>query len=356
MTLFDELIKDTDRTLDSVSISLLNVVLVSFERSSLASSDISLHLHSRLPQLLGLDRFFPQSVALHKVILLAVNTGLPLGIDGLPLEIGFAETPSLSDVVQQSRSRWFRRSKALIEDIDTASLVFHDKWTDYAVQIITGLLYTSPAVRKVCSRHLSQETSVLRPNAHLAPIIYAFLDSAIRAQETFVEQGGEIWVQHFTNLTKSAFDAGQSSRHRYISAACVSILVHRYPVHRSVFLGIMQQELKALPLDIITADALIIVRKLLHAIPEDFQEHAALFVDHGLSWASRYFASDSTGGAEIIHNLCKYFLYNLGKRVSVNRNVLHSRPRSRGLNYQSPSCGSCCDRSDTGSLVRSDCR
>ncbi|THH13851.1 hypothetical protein EW146_g6413 [Bondarzewia mesenterica] len=301
LTLFDELVQNIQNVADPAVVSLLESILASFERNA-TTSNIASDLHSRLSQLLSLDVLFPQSVTLHKIIVLAIEYGLPVGLDGLNLDAGFAQTVALSLVVKNMKSRWAQRLNAGNEDIAIMPFFAKDTWTDEIIRILAGLLYTSPPSRKACREYLGQNLSASRPLVHFAPVLHAFLDSASH-DEFFAEPIEPVWTEHFTNLTKGILDIHQSVRHRSICASCVSSIVIHFPSRRTEFLQILQRELQSLTLDVITADALEVTQQLLCNLPKDIHDFAMPFVDHALQWASRYFTSDSSDGRQIIYHL-----------------------------------------------------
>lgn len=299
-------------TVEALGSHTLTDASVRFDISS--ESTLEAQLRSRLPVFLSLSsdrrRESPlkplNPLALEQLIQYALQSRLPIGHDGLPLEPSFNVSSSHS----RRRHQWQQRLESLSDMANSDVFVQHyltqngEAWSNVTTGIVCNAIYSGCIELAALNAWLIETTSDgdTPPLKYIAPILHASLD-CVRARcvsGTFENQQEVFWRAyevHFPSLADAAFSADPSlaSEIRAICGACVTILLDLVDMNPDSnngrnLTGLLVKHVKTLSVDKMSLELLMVGKKGVSGSDKGLVEIGEVVVDHALQWAVRMFA------------------------------------------------------------------
>ncbi|KAF9040788.1 ribosome 60S biogenesis N-terminal-domain-containing protein [Panaeolus papilionaceus] len=192
--------------LSSSGITIITSVLESLKLRTSSEVEAEAILSQRLAELLKLRSLLPDPTLLDEVASIAVDTCLPYGLDG-SFSVQSSEPPPLDTVIKRSKARWSQRSQSkILSQIDVVQFLKEGSLTAATTKIVAGLIYHHLAPLSLVWDWLDGDRAVKEDDAHLVPILYVLVDSAVErgtADELFSDAVWERFTPRLVAVVKS---------------------------------------------------------------------------------------------------------------------------------------------------------
>jgi nucleolar pre-ribosomal-associated protein 1 len=278
--------------MDSSSLDLLDAVLIALQSIITSDTESEVALVRRLPQLLALRPFLGHSDTLEELIAAAVEVSLPAHCNGKPLLRGSFDELDIVPFIKRSEGRWHQHLEPLSTDLPIQSFLMQDRWSESTSKIMAGLIYRRSVSPDVFLSWLSSDHCAAREIQHFVPVLQAFLDSYSSDASKLPVPESDVWKRHLARLAKMVVDESSSQEIRATTGSCVSLLLRLFPTRMAEFVAVLLEQLQALDVTSLTADILVIGRRLHATTSNDGKPLLTALADHGIQWAVRRFADD----------------------------------------------------------------
>ncbi|KAF8164735.1 ribosome 60S biogenesis N-terminal-domain-containing protein [Crassisporium funariophilum] len=201
-------------------LELITVVLKALRSAVSPESDLT--FGQRLSQLLSLRPILPDSQLLEDLIAVAVETSMPVGLDGFSLPTVSSGDVDVVTMIRQSKARWSRRTNPLSSEIEIRQFLTQEEFSDSTVKIISGLLYRRCLSDELFLDWLKSTDCSRRNTEHLLYIFHAFLDSS--SSQGNRESGG-IWLPFMPRIVKAVADESLSPDIRKRAQSCILLIL-----------------------------------------------------------------------------------------------------------------------------------
>ncbi|KAF8959548.1 ribosome 60S biogenesis N-terminal-domain-containing protein [Flammula alnicola] len=288
--LLDFLEKDA-RNMAAVSVlQPINTVLEALCSTASFESQGEWALVQRLPQLISLNSIMSDSPLLEKVIAVAIEASLPVGLDGCPPAVLPSSSSDLLVVVRRAEGRWSQRGHPLKIDIDIRSFLTRDTFSESTAKIISGLLYRQTSCRQIVAEWLNSEHCLQRSAQHLLPIIDAFLDSSSDGSTTSTIRN-ETCLLLMPKIIQTIADKDVPSILRIRAQHCLLNALAASTADPSELLDAIAKELNALSQPL-SRELISGGRKLVRKFGSKAHVVVSILVDRGMQWCIDRFAEE----------------------------------------------------------------
>jgi nucleolar pre-ribosomal-associated protein 1 len=130
--------------------------------------------------------------------------------------------------------------------------------------------------------------------------LFAFLDtwSSETGTGRLPEPESDVWKRQLARLAKTVVDESVSPESRATAGSCVSLLLKLVPARMEEFVAVVLDRLRTLPVTSLTAEILVIGRRLHATNSSHGKSLLTALADHGIQWAVRCFAEDLDGSSD----------------------------------------------------------
>jgi nucleolar pre-ribosomal-associated protein 1 len=229
----------------------------------------------------------------------AVEVYIPAHCDGQPPRMEIPEADIVS-FIKRSEARWSRHLEPLPTNLPTHSFLTQERWSISTSKIVSGLIYRRLLSPDVFFSWLSTEHCATREVQYFVPVLQTFLDVCVSEDGTLPTSESDVWKRHLARLVQTVVDESLSPDLRATACSCVSHLLRLSPTRIAEFVTVVVGHVQALSVTSLTAEILVVGRRV-HGTNSAYSEPLlTALVDHGIQWAVRRFSDDDPDGSSII--------------------------------------------------------
>jgi nucleolar pre-ribosomal-associated protein 1 len=200
-------------------------------------------LCARIPQLLQARKQLSGRDVVEELLLLAIDSTLPLGYSPHQrVGIKYEGPASFVELTEQAKTRWVRRAQPLICDIPLDDFLYSNPWTASTPTIISSILYKQGSHPRQFERWLGSENCSSRPNEHFAVIVQAALDIYSCLSPNMDSLIPEVWIPHFPRIAALCFDSGIDTSIRLVSASCMELAIDIFADRSEELICLLKQQ------------------------------------------------------------------------------------------------------------------
>ncbi|KAF7314245.1 hypothetical protein MKEN_00897000 [Mycena kentingensis (nom. inval.)] len=246
-------------------------------------------IHAHLDLLTSLRPTLPNSAALESMIGTVINSCVPVGISGRPLNLSDVSTEEL---LSQADAAWARRSHLRdIASLDLRSFLYQERpWQDASVGIITTLLYSAVVDADVFTSWLSTPFATDRSTEHLLRVLYAYLD-ALGAESKL---DGAAWINYIGGFVGVLVDGNISPTVRADAEACLRLLSRRIPGSSAAFNAAFKKRVKSLSKNAVPTPEALRLGSWLGKNTKDSKASLSVLLDQAVQWCIGVFGDSQS--------------------------------------------------------------
>ena len=263
------------------TLELVKTVLEAFESRTLFESESESTLKERLPQLLSLRSILPDFLLLEDLIAVAIESSLPIGLDGSPLFTAASTSEvDFRTIVNRSNSRWSHRTHSLAAELDIRQFLIQDRFSDSTVRIISALVYRRCVSIEDIIEWLGSESCSRRQINHLLPIFHAVLDSSLSQMTLPIKCN--IWLPFISPIVSALADQNSSVVLQTLSQSCIINILSNAGKDLPAFMGVFTEDVNALTEKMVSLELISLGVTLASKLGKDANSVTSILVDRGI--------------------------------------------------------------------------
>jgi nucleolar pre-ribosomal-associated protein 1 len=261
------------------TLELIKTVLEAFQSRTLSESESESTLKERLPQLLSLRSILPDFLLLENLIAVAIESSLPIGLDGSPLFTAASTSEvDFRTIVNRSSSRWSHRTYSLAAEFDIRQFLIQDRFSDSTVRIISALVYRRCFSIEDIVEWLGTESCSQRQINHLLPIFHAVLDSSLST----LPIKGNMWLPFISPMVNALADQNSSVVLRTLGQSCIINILSNAGKDLPAFMGVFTEEVNSLTEKTVSLELISLGVALTSKLGKNANSVTSILVDRGM--------------------------------------------------------------------------
>lgn len=309
----EQLFELLDRMYDSLKsrseswiLLLLGNVLLALQQSSASDANSEAGLRDRLPILLAIRSYLPDSTALEDMIAVALDSSSPICLDGR--SISQSDADDMGSLLHRSETRWRSRLQPLPVELQLAGFLEQKTWSDATVKIVNRILHATPLPNNAFASWIKSEACRQRATSHLVSIFYTYFDSVHSRSKDIAPPESDDWIPYFSRLVPVVSDDQQPQKVRETAACCLSFMLAVMPTTVDHLVTLLVQHIETLPTNAITVEVLDVGARLHSKSPLNANPLLNALSHHGLRWAvENALHSETFDSRRIMERLSMYF-------------------------------------------------